>query len=263
MSITFDYVILERSDCIGTIKLNRPEAQNALNVGIGEDVVKALELCTNDEDVRAVVITGAGKAFCAGGDVALFERSEDISGSVDQVVVSLNRVVSSIRRTPKPVVAMINGVAAGGGISLAAACDMRVCGKSVKFKQAYTSIGLVPDGGWALSLPLLVGYGKAAELALLDPLLNADQALEYGLVNRVVEDADLVNVTYEIVSKIAEGPTASFALVKENLNHSLFGFLEQQLELERRGITMAGKSPDAKEGIAAFMEKRKAQFEGR
>jgi 2-(1,2-epoxy-1,2-dihydrophenyl)acetyl-CoA isomerase len=258
----FSFVNLKKSDAIATITLNRPEASNTLNLGIGDEIVKVFEICSHDDTVRAIVITGAGKTFCAGGDIDLFNNSSDISESVDRVVISLNNVVRSIRKTLKPVIAMINGSTAGGGVSLAAACDLRICGATVKFKLSYTTIGLVHDGGWALTIPLLIGLGKAEELALLDPVFGADEALKIGLVNKVVEDSTLHKVTYDIAARLAKGPTASFAMVKNNLNHAMFGFLEQQLEVERRGITLVSRTHDAMEGITAFLEKRHSRFTG-
>jgi len=256
----FENVILEKSNHVATIKLNRPKMFNSIDFGLGDDLVRALEICTDDDDTRVVVITGEGKAFCAGGDLAAFKDSPDISDTLRQIIKKLNICIMLIRRMSKPVIAAINGAVGGGGMSIAAACDLRICASSVKFRQAYTSVGLVPDGAWTLLVPLLIGLGKAFELALLDPVFDAGQALEFGFVNNVVDDTELEKTTFDMASKLAKGPAVSFAIVKENLNNSMLGFLERQLELERRGMTVIGKTSDAKEGITAFLEKRKPVF---
>jgi 2-(1,2-epoxy-1,2-dihydrophenyl)acetyl-CoA isomerase len=175
----------------------------------------------------------------------------------------MNTVILAIRRMPKPVIAMINGMTAGGGMSLAAACDLRICGSSAKFKQAYTASGLVPDGGWSILIPLLVGFGKASEMAYIDPLFGAKEALASGLVTMVVDDGDLEKTTLDVAGKIANGPSVAYSLVKENLNNALFSLLERQLEMEKQGMTIAGRTADVKEGMTAFAEKRKPVFMGR
>ena len=256
------YVILEKADGVATIRLNRPKEFNAVNFDLFNDLIKAFEICHTDKDVKAVILTGEGKAFCSGGDVAMFKSSPDTSETLRQLTKLLSVVITGIRSIPKPVIAMINGVAAGVGISIAAACDLRICAASAKFRQAYTSIGLVPDGAWTLLVPQLIGFGKATELMLLDPLLDAAQALEYGLVNRVVEDAELEQVTGDIAVKITQGPSISFAIAKDNLNNAFLGLLERQLELKRRGLIWTGGTADVQEGLTAFFERRKPQFTG-
>jgi 2-(1,2-epoxy-1,2-dihydrophenyl)acetyl-CoA isomerase len=258
----YENIIFEKADRVAVLRLNRPEAFNAVNIGLFEDLIKALEVCTVDDEVKVIVITGEGKAFCAGGDVAMFHSTPDPGEAIRQLTKRLYFTITGIRRIPKPVVAVINGTAAGAGISLAAACDLRICAASVKFRQAYTSIGLIPDGAWTLLVPLLIGFSKASELAYLDPVFDAKEALAMGLVNKVVEDGELEKTTRQIASKLAGGASVSYALVKANFNEAMIGLLERMLELERTGIIRAGKSKDAKEGIAAFMEKRKPSFKG-
>ena len=180
-----------------------------------------------------------------------------------QLTKLLTLVITGIRYIPKPVIAMINGATAGVGISIAAACDLRICGSSAKFKQAYTSVGLVPDGAWSLLIPYLIGFGKATEMVLLDPLLDAGQALEYGLVNRVVKDSELEKVTLDIACQLSMGTSLSYAIAKENMNNALYGLLERQLELERKGVISIGKTMDFNEGLTAFFEKRKPNYVGR
>ncbi len=257
-----EQVILNKTDGVTLIKLNRPKEFNALNFELIGDLVKALEFCTDDDATKVVIITGEGKAFCAGGDVALF-RSEDTGNTLRQLIKDMNTVIIAIRRMPKPVIAMINGMTAGGGMSLSAACDLRICGLSARFKTAYTASGLVPDGGWSILMPLLVGFGKASQMAYIDPLLGAKEALECGLATMVVEDAELENTTMDIARKIARGPSIAYALVKGNLNNAFFSLLERQLELEKQAMTAAGRTADVKEGVTAFAEKRKPVFTGR
>jgi 2-(1,2-epoxy-1,2-dihydrophenyl)acetyl-CoA isomerase len=258
----FENVILEKKDNIATIKLNRPKAFNSLDFGLGDDFAKALEICQDDDEAKVIVITGEGRAFCAGGDVALFKESTDTSDTLRHLIKRLNLCIFLIRNIRKPVIAAINGATGGAGITIAAACDLRICAASVKFRQAYTSIGLIPDGGWTLLVPLLIGFGNASELVYLDPVFDAHKALELGLVNKVVDDGELEKVTRDIASKLAQGPSASFAIIKDNLNSAMLGLLERQLELERKGMIMAGKTADAAEGIASFLEKRKPAFTG-
>jgi len=256
----FPKIIFKKIEKTAVIRLNRPKEFNALDFELTVSLAKALEVCNDDPDIRAVVITGAGKAFCSGGDVAMFGSAKDKGEAIRQLVELLHNVIVGIRQIPKPVIAAINGVAAGGGFSMAAACDLRISASSAKFKQAYTSIGLAPDGGWSMTVPLLIGFGKATELAFLDPAFDAKKALELGLVHRVVDDAELEKVAMDMALKLSRGPADAFAVVKENLRRSMMGLLEQQLELERRGMSRVGKTADAEEGITAFVEKREPRF---
>jgi 2-(1,2-epoxy-1,2-dihydrophenyl)acetyl-CoA isomerase len=258
----FDNIIFQKADQVAVIKFNRPKAFNAVNVDLFSDIIRALEICADDRDVKVIVLTGEGKAFCAGGDVALFESSPDTSETLRQLTKFLHFTIVGIRRTSKPVIAMINGTAAGAGVSIAAACDLRICASSAKFRQAYTSIGLIPDGAWTLLVPLLIGFSKASELVYMDPVFDAKEALQMGLVNKVVDDSELEKTTMDIALKLASGPIVSYSIVKENFNNAFFGLLERQLELERRGMIWVGKTADAKEGISAFIGKRKPSFKG-
>lgn len=258
----YENIIFQKANQVAVIKFNRPEAFNAVNVELFTDIIRALEICADDRDVKVIVLTGEGKAFCAGGDVALFNSSPDVSEILRQLTKYLHFTIVGIRRTSKPFIAMINGTAAGAGVSIAAACDLRICASSVKFRQAYTSIGLIPDGAWTLMVPLLIGLGKASELVYLDPVFDAKDALQMGLVNKVVEDSELEKTTMDIALKLASGPTVSYSIVKENFNNAFFGLLERQLEQERRGMIWAGKTADAKEGVSAFVGKRKPSFKG-
>lgn len=260
--MVFENIFFTKINAVATIKFNRPKLSNSFNFDLGNDFVKALEICMEDNDTRAVIITGEGKAFCAGGDLDLFKKSPDVSDTLRHLIKTLNMSINAIREMPKPVIAAINGAIGGAGMSIAAACDLAICVSSAKFKQGYTSVGLVPDGGWTLMVPLLIGFRKATELVLLDPVIDAQQALELGLVNKVVEDTELDKEVNMIALKIAQGPAKAFAIAKKNINKAMFGLLENHLELERQGMIIAGRTSDAKEGIAAFIEKRKPCFTG-
>ena len=261
----FQNIRFEREGAVATIRLNRPKNFNAIDFGLGNDLARALEICHDDDGIRAVALTGEGKAFCSGGDLRLFREKmephpQDI---VRQLIKVFNVIIMGIRQMPKPVVAVVNGPVGGGGFSLAAACDIRIAARSAVFRQAYTSISLVPDGAWTLVVPMLIGFGKATELVLLDPVLTAQEAMAWGLVNRVVDDADLWKEAGEIIAKLAAGPTRAFAIAKENLNNAMLGLLYRQLELERSGMIAAAKSSDYREGLTAFFDKRAAVFQGK
>ncbi|MBE9547169.1 MAG: enoyl-CoA hydratase/isomerase family protein [Proteobacteria bacterium] len=260
----FKNIILQKSDNIATIKLNRPKTFNSLDGGLLHDLAEVSKICLDDEDIRAVIITGEGKAFCAGGDLSVFKDhlKTDLSALFSQVINDLNAAIMNIRKMPKPVIAAINGAVGGAGMSIAAACDLRICASSAKFRQGYTGVGLTGDGGWSLTVPLLVGFGKASELLLLNPVFDAGQALEWGFVNKVVEDTELEKESLEIAKKLASGPTKTFAIAKANLNHAMLGLLERHLELEGSGMIKAAKTSDSHEGIRAFLEKRSPEFIG-
>lgn len=257
-------VILQVQDGVATITLNRPAQFNALDTQMGEECGAALEHCRENGAVRAVVLTGAGKAFCSGGDLKMFREQggNDPAEPFRRLVKHLNRLIIAIRRLEKPVVASINGAVGGAGISIAAACDLRIASAGAKFRQAYTSAGLTPDGGWTLLVPLITGLGRASELLFLDPVFDSQKALEMGLVNRVVEPGELESSTSEWARKLASGPTRSFAIIKNLLNNSLLALLERQLELESQGIAEAAGTRDYLEGLAAFLEKRAPVFKG-
>ncbi len=262
----FEKIIFQVAGNIATIRLNRPKYFNALDFQLGSEMVKALEICHDDDDIRVVILTGEGKSFCSGGDLRLFREQLDSSNPSDvvrQLVRAFNAIIYGVRSLPKPVIASINGALGGGGFTLAAACDIRIAAASAIFRQAYTTVSLVPDGAWTLIVPMLIGLGKATELVMMDPILSAAQAKEIGLVNQVVDDAELQNVTREMAEKLAKGPTKAFGIAKDNLNNAVFSLLERQLELERSGMVKAAKTHDYKEGLRAFFEKREARFSGK
>jgi 2-(1,2-epoxy-1,2-dihydrophenyl)acetyl-CoA isomerase len=263
--VEFEHILLEKWDSVSVLRMNRPQSLNALSTGHLTDIVKGLEICAEDDAVRCVVLTGQGRAFCSGGDIGEFRDSLDTNPSepLRQIIKLLNIAILAIRTMHKPVLAAINGAAGGAGISLAAACDLRLCAASARFRQAYTSLGLVPDGAWALLVPLLIGFSRANELIFLDTVFDARQALEWGLVNRVVEDPELEREVHELSGRLARGATTAFAIAKENMNHSMMDLLERQLERERSGMIRAGKTRDYQEGARAFFAKRLPEFSGK
>lgn len=258
-------ITLTEEDGIATITLNRPTSFNALNLEMGRELVDAIEKCTKDAQIKSVVITGAGKAFCAGGDLkAAKERLNDSpSDFFRELTKFFHRVILGIRMMPKPVIASINGPAAGAGFSLALACDLRIASEKATFKQAYTSVGLVPDGGLTFHLPKLVGLGKTSELIFLDKGIASGEAEKLGLVNQVFPEAKLKEATLEVAKRLAEGPNLAFARAKALLNKALISRLESQLEDERQGVISSSETDDFREALSAFFEKRKPKFKGK
>jgi 2-(1,2-epoxy-1,2-dihydrophenyl)acetyl-CoA isomerase len=258
--MTDQLVRLDVSDAIATITLNRPEVLNALNLAMIEALVRVIQACKDDDNVRALIITGAGRGFCAGGDMKAAWEHIQAGGEARHffrdLTVPLHRAISDIRLIEKPVVAAINGSIGGAGMSLAAACDIRLAADSAKFKQAYTSIGLVPDAGWTLIVPQIIGVAKAMELLLVDPVLDARQALSLRFVHEVVPDDKLQERTRELVTQLAEGPTTAFGGAKALVNAALFPMLETQLERERQRLMAQGGTKDFLERLSAFLQRK-------
>jgi 2-(1,2-epoxy-1,2-dihydrophenyl)acetyl-CoA isomerase len=258
---------LEIKERVARIVLNRPETYNALDRTMVDELWQALESLGRDPGVRAVILTGAGKAFCSGGDVGAMEAfiEEGVhppSVMFQDFVRRLHGIIVEIRRMPKPVIGAVNGVAAGGGFSLALACDLIIASDAARFTLAYTRLGVPPDGGSTFFLPRLLGPARAAELIYLNPLLSARDALEWGLVTEVVAAEDLHGKSLEMAKDLARGPTQTYAMVKSLLNGTWNNTLETQLEEERRHIMAASLMDDFKEGVAAFQAKRPPQFKG-
>jgi 2-(1,2-epoxy-1,2-dihydrophenyl)acetyl-CoA isomerase len=246
------------------LELNRPERMNAWNKSLGIELRDAIAELGADPEVRAVLITGAGRAFSSGAD--LRDGTDPTpEGHPDVYSVLTERyhpIITGIRSMAKPVVAAVNGAAAGIGLSLALACDLVVAAESSYFLLAFVNIGLVPDGGSSLLVPSRIGFARAAELALLGERLPASEALEWGLINRVWPDAELVPNAEELVSKLATGPTSSYAGTKRQLNRWLYTQIDDQLEFEAQIQQEMAASGDFAEGVAAFTEKRPPKFTG-
>ncbi|SFG40563.1 2-(1,2-epoxy-1,2-dihydrophenyl)acetyl-CoA isomerase [Desulfotomaculum arcticum] len=262
--MSFTALVLEKKDNKGYIKLNRPHF-NALNLELANDLIQALENCCEDENVKVLLITGLNQGFCSGGDLeaALETENSDPSDYWKHLTRRLNRIIVDIRYVRKPVIAAINGPVAGAGMSIMAACDLRIASRSSIFKQAWTSIGLVPDGAWTLFVPLLVGFGRASELAFMDPVLTAEQAQQMGLINVVAEDEAFTEEVERLAESLKAGASEAYARAKELLNDSMLSILEAQLSRERREIVTAALTSDYKEGMHAFLEKRSPKFHGK
>ena len=256
-------VNLRRDGAAATIELNRPEALNAWNGQLGRDLLAAIQEVAEDDEVRAVVVTGAGRAFSSGADLKDLSGREQRTpdGHVDVRSVLTERyhpIITTIRTMPKPVVAAVNGPAVGIGMSLALAADLVVAANS-----AYFLLGLVPDGGSSVLVPSRVGFARAAEMAMLGERVSAPQALEWGLVNRVFPDETFADDVAALRDRLAAGPTRSYAGTKRQLNSWLYARMEEQLDLEADIQQEMAGSPDFYEGVAAFVEKRPATFGGR
>jgi 2-(1,2-epoxy-1,2-dihydrophenyl)acetyl-CoA isomerase len=256
-----DLVRVAAENGIATVLLNRPGAFNAFNLDLVRELSDRLIEVGADSAVRGVVISGQGAAFCAGGDLKYIQNYPDgVYAAFRTLAAHFHRGVLEIRRMEKPVAAAINGVAAGGGFSLALACDFRVMASSATLVQAYTSRGLSIDGGGTWTLPRIVGAARALEIAAFDEPIDAERALAWGLVTKVTADDRVLAEARAIVERLAAGSGASFAWSKRLINASFDTALEAQLEREREGIAACGSSPDGLEGLSSFVEKRKPVF---
>src|SRR5947207_8757203 len=248
-----------------TLTLNRPEKLNALNPGMLEQLTRALERAKHESAIRAVLLTGAGRGFCTGQDLA--ERDVRPGAPPIDLSVSLgnyyNPLVRRMRELPKPIVCAVNGVAAGAGANLALACDLVIAARGASFVQAFARLGLLPDAGGSYFLPRLVGTARAMGLALLAEKLSAEQAAECGLIWKVVEDASLASEARTLAQRLASGPTRGYGLLKRALYASAGNSLDAQLDLERDLQREAGTSDDYREGVTAFKEKRGPRFKGK
>jgi 2-(1,2-epoxy-1,2-dihydrophenyl)acetyl-CoA isomerase len=246
------------------ILLNRPEALNAWNEQFGRDLLDAVTTVAEDDTLRALLITGAGRGFSSGAD--LKEQRSTTDDGVPDLSARLKEVyhpiITGLREMPKPVVAAVNGPAVGIGCSLALAADLIVAAESAYFLLAFVNIGLVPDGGSTAFLPARTGYARAAEMAMLGERVPAEQALDWGLVNRVVPDGELEATSSELLNRLANGPTRSYAGAKRLLNRRMYADLAGQLEAEADAQREQGKTQDFIEGVLAFAEKRPPDFTG-
>jgi 2-(1,2-epoxy-1,2-dihydrophenyl)acetyl-CoA isomerase len=256
-------VLLKVRDTVARITLNRPQAANTLNLEMAAALHDAALRCGDDRAVRAVVITGAGNSFSAGGDLKSFAaQSEQLPAHLNELVDHFHAAISHFARMDAPVIAAVNGVAAGAGMSLACACDFVVAAESARFTMAYTRAGLSPDGASTYFLPRLVGLRRALELTLTNRLLSATEALEWGLVTRVVPDTRLAEEVDALAAQLANGATHALGAAKRLLGDGWTETLETQMAHELHTIaTMAGTS-DVREGITAFLEKRPPRFTG-
>ncbi len=264
-TMAFETIQLEERGAVSVITLNRPESLNALTTKVGADFLAAVTQAKAD-GARAIVLTGAGRAFCAGGDLremrSMAESNGKIEAFFDEPLRLLNECILAIRRTPIPFIAAVNGAASGGGCNLALACDLVMAGESARFNQAFIKIGLVPDCGGSFILPRLVGWKRAAELMMTGDVVAAGEALEMGMINAVVPDTELMAQAMAMAEKLAQAPTAAIGRIKKLMEASATNNYEEQLELERELQIQSGLTQDFKEGVGAFLEKRAAKFVG-
>jgi 2-(1,2-epoxy-1,2-dihydrophenyl)acetyl-CoA isomerase len=253
-------ILVEKSDSLATLTLNRPDARNAIDLVMREEIVAALDEMETDESTRVLIVTGSGQHFCAGGDVKTMQAKRQTAAEGRARVELLNRMVLRLVNFPKPTVAMVDGFAVGAGFNLALACDLIVASDRARFGQLFSKIGLVPDGGGTYFLPRAVGPAKAKELVFTADIIDAEEAWRLGLVNRVVPTGDLRQATLALAGRIAEGPPKVLALAKHLLNRSASVDLAGALELEAFAQSHALTSEEHQEGLRAFFEKRQPKF---
>jgi len=263
----YETVNLLRRDGAAKIELNRPERLNAWNRQFGFDLLAAVQSVADDDEIRAVMVTGAGRAFSSGADLkdmgSADDRTPDGHPDVRSTLTErYHPIITGIRRMPKPVLAAVNGPAVGIGCSLALACDLIVACESAYLMLAFVNIGLVPDGGSSLFVPARAGKARAFEMALLGERVSAATALDWGLINRVHHDGRFEEESEELLTKLAEGPTRSYAGSKRQLNNRIYWGMDEQLELEADIQQEMAATGDFQEGVMAFLQKRSADFQG-
>jgi 2-(1,2-epoxy-1,2-dihydrophenyl)acetyl-CoA isomerase len=264
-AMVYQHLVYTVSDGVAKIVLNRPEVLNAFNEKMGEEFADSLKAAEEDSSVRVVVVTGAGRGFCAGEDLGALLEAKN-RGKVDlgdSLRRKYNPVIMRMVDMPKPLIASVNGVAAGAGFSIALACDLRVASEKATFIQAFTRIGLAPDSGSSFFLPRLIGYSRAAEAMLTAQPIDAVTAERLGIVNKLVKHEELEVKTGQLASQLAAGPTQAYSLVKKALMFGLTHTLSESLEYEARAQTVASNTEDHLEGLKAFVEKRSPTFRGK
>jgi 2-(1,2-epoxy-1,2-dihydrophenyl)acetyl-CoA isomerase len=255
-------LISELKNQVLYLTLNRPEVFNSFNKEMALALQNELDKASNDENVRAIVLTGNGKAFCAGQDLA--EATDPNGPSLNDIVrLHYNQIILKIRAIEKPVIAAINGVAAGAGANIALACDITIAKESASFIQAFSKIGLIPDSGGTFYLPRIIGFQKASALMMLGDKVSATDAEKLGMIYKVVADEQFEELVHSTAQNLASMPTKGLGLTKRALNKSFESSLEQQLEWEAVIQTEAGQTYDFNEGVQAFLEKRKPEFKGK
>ena len=254
-------ILFEIKNQVATLTLNRPEKYHSFIREMALDLQEKLDLCKNDNNIRAIVITGTGKAFCAGQDLG---EAIDPNGPELQKIVNehYNPIIRQIRNIEKPIIAAVNGVAAGAGASIALCCDIIIAKEGAVFVQAFSKIGLVPDSGATFFLPRLIGFQKASALMMNADPISAIEAERLGMIYKIVEESKFEDEIISFSEKLAKMPTKGIGLTKKLLNQSMSNSLEKQLDEEEVAQTIAGKTNDYKEGVSAFLEKRKPNFKG-
>lgn len=261
----FEHIDVEQDSAIATIRLNRPEKLNALIGHMRRDLAEALEHAGSDRNIRVVVITGAGRAFCAGGDVAfmaeLIERQD--AEEFERMLGAARRVIMAIRQMTKPVIAAVNGPATGAGCNLALACDLRIASTTASFCQSFVKVGLHPDWGGTYFLPGLVTPNKACEMFFLGETMNAEEALRLSIVNKVVAPDELEQATASMAQRLRDAPAVSIAAAKQAVYLRQTAELEEMLRYETEAQMRCFESADGHEGVRAFLEKREPRFTGK
>jgi 2-(1,2-epoxy-1,2-dihydrophenyl)acetyl-CoA isomerase len=257
-----DTVLLDVRDGVAHLTLNRPDDANSINQEMADDLLAAATTIAGDRSVRAVLLSGAGARFCGGGDVRGFNVAGDIARGIRLLVPVLHAAIAMLVRGDAPVVAAVHGAAAGAGMGFVGMSDLVVAAESTKFVMAYTQIGLAPDGSSSWFLPRLVGLKRALELTLTNRVLTASEALDYGLVTRVVPDPDVHDEAAALAAQLAAGPTVAYGIAKRLIHTSLEDTFETHLAREGEGIASASTTRDAHEGIRAFAQKRPPAFTG-
>jgi enoyl-CoA hydratase/carnithine racemase len=264
--MTYECLLYEVKDGIATLTLNRPDRLNALGGTLREDLLDAITRAAADPEVRVMVVTGAGKGFCAGGDVKAMNEANEGQRTrplLEKIAPSRDRTLFALRDAPQPVIAAVNGAAAGAGMNLALACDIRIASIAAKFSQAFVRRGLHPDWGGTYFLPRVVGMAKACELVFTGDVIDAQEALKLGLVSKLVAPEQLMPAAYDLARKIAAGPPVAVRLAKRALHRNAESDLRSALEFETFAQNVCSETEDAREGIRAFVEKRSPVFKGR
>ncbi len=263
--MSYEHVIYEVAEQVATITLNRQETLNALTPIMRQELLDTVTRSDDDDDIRAIVITGAGRGFCSGGDVKAMNearKSGKVNAIDDKIDPLRDDVVLALRNTTKPVIAAVNGAAAGAGMNIALACDIRIASNKARFGQTFSRRGLHPDWGGTYFLPRIVGMAKACELIWSGRMIDAAEALELGIVSQLVEPDNLMAVTLEMAKTFAAGPPIVIRLSKRAMYRSMDSSLKEALEFETYAQNICAATQDAKEGISAFVEKREPKFTG-
>lgn len=259
-----DKVLFDVVAGVGAVTFNRPDNANAMDLEVMQRLMQIAIECDEDPQIRSVLITGQGSFFSAGGDLDSFgEAADKAAALIKEMTTYFHAAISRFSRMDAPVVAAVNGMAAGAGFSLVAACDLAIAAESARFTSAYTAASLSPDGSSTYFVPRLVGMRRAMELMLTNRRLSSQEALEWGLINRVVPDDELMTESMELARQLASGATLAYGTVKALLHNTFADTLETQMELEARGIAALTHTHDGQEGVAAFREKRAPNFEAR
>jgi len=264
MKTEYKTLLFDVRDNVAHLTLNRPDAANSINEDMGKDLMHAALRCDEDPEIRAVLISGAGKIFSGGGDLKDFiSKGDQLPYHIKEITTYLHAAISRLTRMDAPVIAAVHGAVAGAGMSIAIACDIVVAAETTRFMVAYTRAGLVPDGSSTYFLPRIVGLKRALELTLTNRMFSAQEALQWGLVTRVVPDNELLAQARAIAVQLAAGPTRAYGISKRLLHSGWMETLETQMENESQAIANSARTLDAREGITAFLEKRPPKYKGK